>query len=54
MRWVKRILGTAAILFALFYLVTQPEDAAAAVRNVVLALGRALGSIVTFFTSLAG
>ena len=52
-RFFKRVLFVLAIGFCLFYLVNQPEGAAAAVRNVFAALARAVGSIVTFFTTLA-
>lgn len=53
MKWIKKILLALAVLFALFYLVTRPEDAADAVRGVFVWLARAVASIVTFFTSLA-
>jgi hypothetical protein len=53
-KWVKKVLVALVILFAGFYLVTRPEDAASAVRGVFLALARAVTSIFTFFTSLAG
>ncbi|MGI3781445.1 MAG: hypothetical protein ACRYG2_11780 [Janthinobacterium lividum] len=51
--WVKRLVFVLVIGFCLFYVVNQPEGAAAAVRTVFLAVGRAIGSIITFFTSLA-
>lgn len=54
MRLVKRILLVLVVGFLLFYLIQQPEGAAAAVRTVFGALARAFGSIITFFTSLAG
>jgi small-conductance mechanosensitive channel len=53
MTWVKRILVILVIGFFLFYLITQPESAAAAVRTVFAAVGIAFRSIVRFFTSLA-
>jgi len=53
MTWVKRILAVLVLGFFLFYLITQPEGAAAAVRTVFSAVGIAFRSIVTFFTSLA-
>jgi hypothetical protein len=53
MAWVKRILAILVIGFFLFYLITQPESAAAAVRTVFSAVGIAFQSIVRFFTSLA-
>jgi hypothetical protein len=52
-RWFKRFLFVLVVGFCLFYLVNQPEGAAAAVRNVIDALGRAISSIFTFFTTLA-
>ncbi len=53
MTWVKRILAALVVGFLLFYLITQPEAAAGAVRTVFAAVGVAFRSIVTFFTSLA-
>ncbi len=52
-RWVKRFLFVVVVGFCLFYVVNQPEGAAAAVRTAFLAMGTAFGSIITFFTSLA-
>lgn len=54
MRWLKRVFWVLAIGFCLFYLVNQPEGAAAAVRTVFGAVAKAFLSIMTFFTSLAG
>ncbi len=54
MKWVKKTLFALVVIFAAFYLVTRPEDAADAVRGVFLALAGAVNSIFTFFTSLAG
>jgi hypothetical protein len=53
MTWVKRILAALVVGFFLFYLITQPESAASAVRTVFSAVGVAFQSIVRFFTSLA-
>jgi len=53
MTWFKRILAILVVGFFLFYLITQPESAAAAVRTVFGAVGVAFRSIVRFFTSLA-
>jgi hypothetical protein len=53
MTWVKRILAILVAAFFLFYLIRQPESAAAAVRTVFSALEIAFRSIVRFFTSLA-
>jgi len=52
-KWTKKILFILVVGFCLFYLVQQPEGAAAAVRTVFGALVGAFQSIVTFFTSLA-
>jgi small-conductance mechanosensitive channel len=52
-KFFKRLLFVLVIGFCLFYVVNQPEGAAAAVRTAFLAVGRAFGSIITFFTSLA-
>ncbi len=51
--WAKRILAALLVGFFLFYLITNPTGAAAAVRTVFAALGVAFRSIVTFFSSLA-
>jgi succinate dehydrogenase hydrophobic anchor subunit len=53
-KFVKRVLLVLVVGFCLFYLVQQPEGAAASVRTVFGALARAFNSILTFFTSLAG
>jgi hypothetical protein len=53
MTWVKRIILTLVVLFALFYLITQPVGAAEAVRTVFAAVAKAFHAIVVFFTSLA-
>ncbi len=54
MKWIKRILLILVVGFCLFYVIQQPQGAAAAVRTVFNALARAFRSIVVFFTSLAG
>ncbi len=54
MRWIRKILLAMVVIFAVFYLVTRPQDAAAAVRGAFSAVADAFGSIITFFTSLAG
>lgn len=54
MNFLRKLLVVLVTIFALFYLITRPEDAAAAVRNVFTALARAFSSIIVFFTSLAG
>ena len=54
MRWVRKLVVVLVVTFAVFYLVTRPEDAAAAVRGLFGALSTAFRSIIVFFTSLAG
>lgn len=54
MGWIKRILAVLVVGFALYYLVQQPENAAAAVRGAASAVGGAFNSVFTFFSSLAG
>ena len=51
-KWTKKIIFVLVVGFCLFYLIQQPEGAAAAVRTVFGALARAFQAIVTFFTSL--
>jgi hypothetical protein len=50
---MKRLLGVLAIAFALFYLLTQPQDAADAVKGGVSIVGDAFQAIITFVTALA-
>lgn len=54
MKWLQKVLVIIIAVFALFYLFTRPEAAAAAVRTVFIALSHAFSSVITFFTSLAG
>ena len=42
------------IAFAVFYLVSQPEAAADAVRGALEAVGAAFDAIIRFFRALAG
>jgi hypothetical protein len=51
-KWVKRIVVGLAIVFALFYLVTRPEDAANAVQAAVGAVFDGAAAVGRFFTSL--
>ncbi|HEV2927454.1 MAG TPA: hypothetical protein VGW74_02075 [Propionibacteriaceae bacterium] len=53
MTWFKRVLAFLVAAFFVFYIITQPESAAAAVRTVFDAVALAFRSIVTFFSSLA-
>jgi len=52
MKLVKRILLALVIVFAAFYLITRPEDAANAVQGAVDAVFNAIAAIGTFFMSL--
>jgi hypothetical protein len=52
-KWVKRILVALVLLFALFYMITRPEDAANAVQNVFAAVWGGVEAVGRFFTSLA-
>jgi hypothetical protein len=52
-KWVKRIVIGLAVVFALFYLVTRPEDAATAVQAAVGAVVDGAQAVGRFFTSLA-
>lgn len=53
MKLVKKVLLVLVVTFAVFYLVTRPEDAASAVRGLFDAVASAFASVITFFTSLA-
>ena len=53
MTWAKRILAFLIAAFFLFYIITQPVAAAAAVQTVFNAVAYAFRSIVSFFTALA-
>jgi len=53
MKWVKRIALTLVIVFALFYLLTKPREAADVVTSAVGVVVNALGSLGTFFSNLA-
>ncbi|NYE20239.1 hypothetical protein [Microbacterium immunditiarum] len=54
MKLVKRIVIGLIIAFAVFYLVTRPEDAANAVQGAVGAVWGAGVAVTQFFVSLAG
>lgn len=53
MKWVKRILVALVVVFALFYMITRPEDAANAVQTVFAAVWSGVEAVGRFFTSLA-
>ena len=52
-KWVKRIVIALAVVFALFYLITRPEDAANAVEGAVGAVWSGVEAVGRFFTSSA-
>jgi hypothetical protein len=52
--WTKRIIAFLVLGFFIFYLISQPESAAAAVQTVFNALATVFRAVVRFFTSLAG
>ena len=49
---MKKLLGVAAIAFALFFLLTQPQTAADAVRGGVSVVAGAFNALITFVTAL--
>jgi hypothetical protein len=53
MKLVKRLLIGLVIAFAIFYLVTRPEDAANAVQGAVGAVWGAGVAVADFFVALA-
>ncbi|NLP86006.1 hypothetical protein HF576_19410 [Microbacterium sp. CFH 90308] len=54
MKLVRRIVVVLIIAFAVFYLVTRPQDAANAVQGAVGAVWGAGVAVVDFFVALAG
>ena len=53
MSLAKRVIVILIVGFFLFYLISQPESAASAVRTVFSAVAVAFRAIVRFFSSLA-
>jgi putative solute:sodium symporter small subunit len=51
MTW-KKVLGWLVVIFLVWFLVTNPTGAAAAVTNLLNALKSVGNSLATFFTSL--
>jgi hypothetical protein len=49
---MRKLLGGLVIAFALFYLLSQPQGAADAVKGATAAVGAAFQSIIEFFTAL--
>jgi len=50
---MKKVLAWLAIAFAIFYVISAPEQSAALVRTAGHALGDAASSLAEFFQSLA-
>ena len=48
----KKALTALAVAFAAYYMLKEPENAAAAVSGAGVAVGDAFESLVTFFTAL--
>lgn len=48
----KKILLWTVVIFVVFYVVTQPADAASAVRTAAGWVGTAFSSFITFLSSL--
>lgn len=53
MKWVKGIGIALVVVFALFYMISRPEDAANAVQGAVGAVWTATDAMGRFFSSLA-
>lgn len=49
---MKKLLGVGLIAFALFYLLTQPQSAAEAVRGAGGVVGDAFDAVITFISAL--
>ena len=50
----KKVVLALVVIFLVFYLVSQPRDAADGARTILNAVGSVFRAIVTFFSSLAG
>ena len=53
MKWVKPLAIAVVVLFAVFFTISRPEDAANAVQGAVDAVATAGAAMGRFFTSLA-
>ena len=49
---MKKLLGVLAIAFAVFYMMTQPQAAADAVRGAVSIVGNAFDAVIAFISAL--
>ena len=53
MKWVKGIAVALVVVFALFYMISRPEDAANAVEGALGAVVTGAEAVGRFFTTLA-
>jgi hypothetical protein len=53
MKWVKPLVIIVIVLFAVFFTISRPEEAANAVQGAVDAVATAGAAMGRFFTSLA-
>ncbi|WP_200953331.1 hypothetical protein [Agromyces sp. Root81] len=53
MKWLKGIAVALVVIFALFYMISRPEDAANVVQGALGAVVSATESVGRFFSSLA-
>ncbi|WP_168197040.1 hypothetical protein [Agromyces laixinhei] len=53
MKWLKGIVVVLVVVFALFYMISRPEDAANVVEGAFGAVVSASEAVGRFFTSLA-
>jgi hypothetical protein len=49
---MKKLMGVAVVAFVLFYLFTEPKQAADAVRSGVVLLGDGFDAVVAFLSAL--
>ena len=52
MKWVRKVVLLLVVLFAVFFLVSRPVDAAAAVRGAFDAVSKGFSSVLIFFQSI--
>jgi len=50
----KKVLLALVVIFLVFFLVSQPREAADGARTILDGIGSVFSAIVTFFTELAG
>jgi hypothetical protein len=52
-KWIKPLAIGLVVVFALFYMISRPEDAANLVQGAVNGVATAVDGVGRFFTSLA-